>query len=372
VLASWRVGGLPPEGRKRSVLLCQCGEPDAEFKHAQDADGTKFGSGLIVFLGKLWTVGRLKLAAEVDMRLITDSELAGLINMRDAVEAVRIAFEQFAESGGAMLGRGRAVAEVQSRPVMLSALGAVLPAAGVMGAKVYSTVGGRFNFMVVLFSAQTGDTLAVVEGNQLTRLRTAAATAVAAERLAAPGSRVLAVFGAGVQARAHAEALLLARPFAEVLVSARSGAPEFADWIGTEFGVAARAVDAEVAARQAQVIVTATRATEAVFDGAWIQPGAFVAAVGSSKPHARELDDALLARADLIAVEWREAVLAEAGEFVRAAPGVIDPERVVELGRLLVSGADYQRQAHDIVVYKSVGVGLEDLALAHLAWQRAS
>jgi ornithine cyclodeaminase len=247
-----------------------------------------------------------------------------------------------------------------------------LPAAGVVGAKVYSTVQGRFNFVIVLFSSVTGEALATIEANEITRCRTAAATAVAMQRLAARDARSLAIFGTGVQARAHAEALLLVHPFERVWVTGRASASEFANWIQTEFGVMASAVDAKSAVREADVIVTATRATEPLFDGTWVKPGTFIAAVGSSKPAARELDDALLGRAELIVVEWLPAARAEAGEFVRAAPGAIDPARVTELGKLLVRGTAFDRRAGDIVVYKSVGIGLEDVALAHLVYQRCA
>jgi ornithine cyclodeaminase len=134
--------------------------------------------------------------------------------------------------------------------------------------------------------------------------------------------------------------------------------------------VPARAVDAATAAAEGDVICTATRATDPLFDGARVRPGAFVAAVGSSKPAARELDDALLARADLIVVEWLPAAQSEAGEFVRAAPGTIDPARVTELGKLLVRGSAFERRPRDVIVYKSVGVGLEDVAMARLAYDR--
>jgi ornithine cyclodeaminase len=173
-----------------------------------------------------------------------------------------------------------------------------------------------------------------------------------------------------VQARAHAEALLLTHPFERVLVAGRAAAPEFANWVQTELGVEAAAVDASTAAHEADVICTATRSTEPLFDGALVRPGAFVVAVGSSKPAARELDDTLLARADLIVVEWLAAAQAEAGEFARAAPGTIDPARVTELGKLLVKGRSFERRPHDIIVYKSVGIGLEDVALANLVWQK--
>ena len=306
------------------------------------------------------------------MRLISDADVSDVITMREAIDAMAAAFEQFGNGSGAVARRVRATAEHRQQAAAVSMMGASLPAAGVLGAKVYSTIGGRFSFVIVLFSSVTGKPLAAIEANEITRFRTGAATAVAAQRLAPREARTLALFGTGVQARAHAEALLLTHPFERVLVAGRATAPEFADWVQTEFGVAASAVDAPTAAREADVIVTATRATEPLFDGALVKRGAFVAAVGSSKPAARELDDALLTRAELIVVEWLPAAQAEAGEFVRAAPGVIDPTRVTELGKLLVRGTTYDRRSGDIVVYKSVGIGLEDVALAHLVYERCS
>lgn len=306
------------------------------------------------------------------MRLISDADVSDVITMREAVDAMAAAFEQFGNGAGAVAPRVRATAEHRQQAAAVSMMGASLPAAGVLGAKVYSTIGGRFSFVIVLFSSVSGKPLAAIEANEITRFRTAAATAVAARRLAPREARTLALFGTGVQARAHAEALLLTHPFERVLVAGRATGPEFADFVQTEFGVATSAVDAPTAAREADVIVTATRATEPLFDGALVKRGAFVAAVGSSKPAARELDDAMLARAELIVVEWLPAAQTEAGEFVRAAPGVIDPTRVTELGRLLVRGSTYDRRSGDIVVYKSVGIGLEDVALAHLVYERCS
>jgi ornithine cyclodeaminase len=305
------------------------------------------------------------------MRLISDAEVAQFITMREAIFAMTAAFEQFGNGAGAIAPRVRATAEHNLQEVTISAMGAALPASGVAGAKVYTTVQGRFNFAIVLFSSATGEALAAIAANEITRFRTAAASAVAMRALARRDARVLAIFGTGVQARAHAEAFLLSHPFERVLVAGRAGAPDFAHWITIEFGVKSNAVDAAVAAQEADVLATCTRAVEPLFDGNVVRPGAFVAAIGSSKPQARELDDALLARADQIVVEWLPAAQAEAGEFVRAAPGVIEPSRVVELGKLLVHGAKYARKPNDIVVYKSVGVGLEDVALANLVWQRA-
>lgn len=304
------------------------------------------------------------------MRLISDADVAEVITMRDAVVAMAAAFEQFGNGAGSIAPRVRATAEHGNQTTAIATMGAALPAAGVVGAKVYATVGGQFNFVIVLFSSVTGEALAAIEANEITKYRTAAASAVAMQHLAARDARTLAIFGCGVQARAHAEAFLLGHPFERVLVAGRAAAPEFANWVQTEFGVPAVAVDAETAARGADVICTATRAVDPLFDGGLVKRGAFVAAVGSSKPATRELDDALLSRADLIVVEWLPAARTEAGEFVRAGPGTIDPARVTELGKLLVKGTPFERRPHDIVVYKSVGIGLEDVALANLVFER--
>lgn len=304
------------------------------------------------------------------MQLVTEAQVGQVLTLADAQRALREAFIQQGQGAAAVLARGRAGATHpdSGAALMISAMGAVLPAAGVLGSKVYATRDGRFQFVITLFSATTGLPLATLEANELTRLRTAAATAVAADALARRDARTLALFGAGTQARAHLQALLPLRRFERVLVCARTGAEAFAAEIGAAHGIEARAVDAASAAAQGDVIATCTRASEPLFDGALVRAGAFVAAVGSSKPAARELDDALLARADLIAVEWLPAATAEAGEFQRAAPGVIRPERVAELGTLLAS--PYPRGDAELIVYKSVGIGLEDVALAKLVCDR--
>jgi len=304
------------------------------------------------------------------MQLITEAQVAQVLTLPEAMAALREAFTQQGQGMGAVLARSRAGTTHlgTGAALMVSAMGAALPAAGVLGTKVYATLNGQFQFVITLFSAETGLPLATLEANELTRLRTAATTAVAADALAPAQARTLAVFGAGTQAKAHVQALLPLRPFERVLVCARSGAEAFAAEIAAAQSINAQAVDARTAASHAEVIVTCTRSSEALFEGAWVRAGSFVAAVGSSKPAARELDDALLARADLIAVEWLPAAKAEAGEFVRAAPGVIAADKVFELGALLAQPRP--RRPSDLIVYKSVGIGLEDVALAKLVFDR--
>jgi ornithine cyclodeaminase len=290
------------------------------------------------------------------MKLITEAQVAQVLGPEQVHTALRQAFEQFARGEAAVLGRSRAALAQASGSPMVSAMGAVLPP--LLGTKVYSTLSGQFQFLVNLFDAGSGAPLATLQANELTRLRTAATTALAVDALAAPEVEALAVFGAGVQAQAHVEALLPLRPFKRLLLVARSRSGALATQL------------APLAQRQgaAVEVVDATRASEPLFDGHAVRPGTLVAAVGSSKPVARELDDALLIRASAVVVEWKTAALAEAGELVRAAPGLREALPLRELGELLLQG--WRPAPEDIVVYKSVGIGLEDIALAGLVWQR--
>lgn len=306
------------------------------------------------------------------MQSITEAQVATVLDLPSAITALREAFLQHGRGQAQVLARHRATAPMAGATLAISAMGAMLDADGVLpavlGTKVYSARNGKYNFLVSLFSAATGEAIATLEANEFTRLRTAAASAVAADLLAPPEAKTLAVFGAGIQGRAHAEAFARVRRFERVLVCARSGADAFAAELQASLGLPVQAVDAATAASQADVIATATRSPVPLFDGALVKPGAFVAAVGSSTAKSRELDDTLLGRAALVAVEWLEAARQEAGDIVLAAPGVIAPERLVELGELLVNPRP--RGAQDIVVYKSVGIGLEDVALARLVAHR--
>jgi ornithine cyclodeaminase len=306
------------------------------------------------------------------MRLITEADVATVLDPDSAVAALRAAFAQHGRGQAQVLARHRATTSLDGASLAISAMGAILDADGelpaVLGTKVYSARNGKYNFLVSLFSADTGAALVTLEANEFTRLRTAAASAVAADLLALPDAKTLAVFGAGIQARAHAEALSRVRRFERVLVCARSGAEAFAAELEAALALPVAAVDAATAAAQADVIATATRSATPLFNGELVRPGAFVAAVGSSTRAARELDDVLLARAALVVVEWHEAARQEGGDIVLAAPGVIAPERLVELGELLLRPRP--RSPQDIVVYKSVGIGLEDVALARLVAHR--
>lgn len=210
--------------------------------------------------------------------------------------------------------------------------------------------------MILLFRPETGEPLAVMDGRLITEMRTAAVSAAATDRLAAPDSRVLALLGSGVQAAAHLEALGRVRRFEEVRVWSRT--PENARRFAERHG--ARATDAEAAVRGADVVVTATASLEPVLRGAWLKPGAHVNAVGAPRPTWRELDDA--AMASVLVVDSREAVLKESGDVILSKAPIH-----AEIGEILAGLKDAPMA--ETTVFKSVGIAVEDLAAAQLVYE---
>jgi ornithine cyclodeaminase len=300
------------------------------------------------------------------MRVFTNEEVTNIISVDDAITCMREAFLQYSKSG-AMQARVRTAADGTT----LSMMGAVLPGMNVAGAKVYTTINGKFKFAILLFSTTTGELLAAMEGDSMTEFRTAAVTAVATDALATKSASTLAVFGTGIQARAHIPALLKVRNFTKVLVVGLEGTDQFAQMIHEKYGVDAEVFSADHAASVADVIVTATRSEQPLFSGTSLKPGAFVAAIGSSKPTAREIDDIALQRAQKIVVEWKPQAKTEAGDLIlgklsdEAWNGVVELAGVVAVGQLSRHSDAY------IIIYKAIGVGVEDVALAALAFQRS-
>jgi ornithine cyclodeaminase/alanine dehydrogenase-like protein (mu-crystallin family) len=213
--------------------------------------------------------------------------------------------------------------------------------------------------MIVLFSSQTGEPLAVMDGRLITEMRTAAVSAAATKLLAAPDSRVLALLGSGVQAGAHLQALSQVRSFAEVRVWSRT--TEHAERFARQHNI--KAMPARSAVRGADVVVTATNALEPILKGAWLKPGAHVNAVGSPRPGWRELDDN--AMSNTLIVDSREAVLEESGDVIRSNAPIY-----AEIGEIFAGRKKAPVAA--TTVFKSVGLAIEDVAAAKLVYSIAS
>ena len=218
----------------------------------------------------------------------------------------------------------------------------------------------------VVFDPVTMAPEAILDGTALTTIRTAALSAAATDRLAREDASRLVVFGTGAQARAHALALRAVRDLHHVAVVGRTAAGAHA--LATELrakGLPAEAAEAD-AVRTADIVCTCTTSATPVFAGADLAPGVHVNAIGAYRADLRELDGAAL-RGALVVVETREAALQEAGDVIHAiAEGALTAGDLVELRDIVVGDAGRTRDA-ERTVFKSVGLALEDLAVARAA-----
>jgi ornithine cyclodeaminase/alanine dehydrogenase-like protein (mu-crystallin family) len=233
--------------------------------------------------------------------------------------------------------------------------------------------------IVLLSSSQTGEPLAVLNASALTEIRTAAVSAVATDVLASRDADVLAIIGTGVQARAHLRAIASTRPLAQIRVAGRTleKAKKFLAELGPPITASTKQIGCasiQQAVEGASIIVTATNSTEPVLRREWLTPGVHINAVGACLPHIRELDTATVADAALFG-DSRDSVLAEAGDYVlAAAEGAIGPDHIqAELGELLAGGSGHPGRTgeREITIFESLGLAVEDLAAAALAYRIA-
>jgi len=292
--------------------------------------------------------------------------LTSLLSFEQAIGAL----EQFLRTGIDLAGappRG-AVATVHGELLLMSA-----ESADAVGFKLVSVAPDnpgigrpRIQALYTLFDAPTLTPQVLVDGTALTLLRTPALSALAASRLAVADARALTVFGAGPQARAHVHALSSVRPIERVSIVARNAdrAAELAGQLGEE-GFAATAGTAD-SVRTADIVVCATTSSVPVFDGSLPADHACVLAVGSHDPGGRELDERVFARAERIVVEDRATALREAGDVILAmAAGACTADDLIDVAELMALPPSSGRS-----VFKSVGMGWEDLVVAEAAYAR--
>ena len=222
---------------------------------------------------------------------------------------------------------------------------------------------------VTLFDGETGVVRALMNASAITAIRTAAVTAVATRLLAREDTRKLAILGAGVQARSHLDSMRAVRDFDQiVLYSPTQG---HAQALAEEFGVEV-ASSAEDAVRGADVVVTATNATEPVLERSWLKEGAHLNAVGGRPPQMTELDPETVAAAALF-VDRRESAENEAGDYRQALEeGAIGPDHIrAEIGEVLIGAKPGREDDTQMTMFRSLGLAIEDLAAAEYVVRRA-
>jgi len=294
------------------------------------------------------------------MLTLAEAQVREVLFFEDLIPAMRQALMEF--SAGRVTQPVRTVLPVSEH----SGWFAVMPAVcgSVMGAKMVTFYPknvdlGKHTHMatIQLFRADTGEPLAIMDGRLITEMRTAAVSAVAVDYLAAPNATRLAILGSGVQARSHFKALTHIRAFNDIRVWSRSA--ENARRFALE--IDAQATSAEAAVRDADVVLTLTSSVQPVLCGQWLKPDAVVCAIGAVTPDRRELDDDRMRGS--VVVESREAALREPGDIIQTKAEVS-----AEIGELL-NGAHLDKKTGP-VVFKSVGIAVEDIASAKLVYDK--
>jgi len=244
---------------------------------------------------------------------------------------------------------------------------------GMFGAKLISVFAEpdnpgvrRHRGVVTLFEPIEGRPVCVADAEEITHIRTAAATAVATEALAREDAKVLLLMGTGGQVHSHLEALPLVRRFDRILIWGRDPAriaavvAAWRDRLPVE-----AAPDAQIAAGEADVICTLTGARQPILLGEWLRPGTHVNLVGSSGPGPVEVDNALVVASRFIADSKASARDAAAEFLVAKAAGLVEDDHIVaEIGEVLLGRVPGRRDAGEITVYKSLGHAVQDLAAA--------
>ena len=314
--------------------------------------------------------------------LLSEKDVRAVLSMNDLIDAMEAALDQF--SGGGVRQPLRHIVDVGDGQAFYGVMPAYIGKPQALGTKLVTVfhqnaAAGLPSHLatIVLHDPETGALRAVMDGRYITEARTAAVSAASARHLARPDARVLAVLGSGVQARSHIEALTRVRAFDEVRVWGRDAGrvrallDEVKPLTGPTRMVAA---DSPLAAAEgADVIALVTASREPVLSRAAVRDGAHICAVGACRPDQREMDTALVRDARLF-VDSRAGALAEAGDLViPIREGAIDASHIAgELGDVIGGRTPGRQHAKEITIFKSLGMAVEDVAAAHLAFDRAS
>ena len=302
---------------------------------------------------------------------LTEDDVCELLPMERALERVEASFLAQAKGQGINRSRKRILLPHTS----LHYMAAALPAEDWIGMKIYTVSRSEIRFVVLLFDAENGELKAVIQADQLGRIRTGAASGVATKYLARENASRVGLIGTGRQARTQLEAVAKVRQLSRVKVYGRDATRqrEFCREMQTRCGLPVEpAASAEEAARFGEVVITVTAAREPVVSGAWLRPGTHLNAVGANMANRRELDESALARAGLIAVDSLEQASEEAGDLIQGFAKLGRGwEGVMELAAV-VSGSGPRRNSQDeITIFKSTGLALWDVAVASYVYQQA-
>lgn len=316
------------------------------------------------------------------VKMISNEEVAAALPMSDAIEAMREVFADLA--AGRVVMPQRTSLAVPEHDAITYFMPAYSRGTGMLAHKTVSVHPRNLaldmpviHAVLSLFDGGTGRALATMAAEYLTALRTGAASGLATQYLARPGSGVLGVLGAGVQARTQIWAVCEVRPIHTVKIWSPRLADEWAGltaFLETRIGATlVPATSAQEAVMSADVLVLATTSRQPALDGNWVRAGTHINAVGSHTPDARELDTITVARS-LVVCDHVPACIAEAGDLIlpKQEGAVPDDHYRLELADLVTGRHPGRLAAEDITLFKSVGLALEDLAAATAVYTAVS
>jgi alanine dehydrogenase len=297
--------------------------------------------------------------------LLKEKDVRELLTIPGAIAAVEEVMRR--QAAGQAIVQPRHRLELPDKGFLHYMAGADVTA-GLVGMKLYTSVHGALRFLVPLYRSATGELIALVEADYLGLMRTGAASGVATRYMARQDAHNLGVLGTGYQAGSQIEAISAVRKLTRVRVFGRDAArrARFAAEMSARLYIQVEpAASAEEAVRGADIIVTATTAMKAVLEGAWIAPGTHINAIGANFPQKRELDDAAVARASRIVVDFIEQAKMEAGDLIQAFAQ--DPARwnsVHELSEVIAGKFSGRANAEEVTLFKSSGIAIWDVAVA--------
>jgi alanine dehydrogenase len=318
------------------------------------------------------------------LRILSGADVRQAATMAEAIQAVKEAYVQL--SAGQAVVPLRTPVPVQKRDGVTLFMPAYLAASDALGAKIVSVFSGNparglplIHAVVLVLDAETGCPVAVMDGTYLTALRTGAASGVATDLLARPDARVAAIFGAGAQARTQLEAVCTVRPIDKAWVY--DAVPERAAAYVEEMKRRGQPIPSAIAVagspsqavREADVVCTATTSTTPVFDDADLKPGVHINGIGAYTPEMQEVPAETVARARVV-VDSRSASLAEAGDLIIPLQKGLIREADIhgEIGEVAAGQIPGRQSDDEVTFFKSVGVAVQDVAVATLILRRAA
>ncbi len=313
--------------------------------------------------------------------LLSEQDVRMLLSMDDLITVMEGALVQF--STGAAQQPLRTVLQVGPQRAFFGVMPAFISEPPALGTKLVTVFGSNAAeglpthlATIALLEPATGALLAVLDGRYITEARTAAVSALSAKLLAKEDAGILAIIGSGVQARSHLQALSRVRTLKDVRVwsPTREHRERFVSEMRAHVDapISAKASVAE-AARDADLIALVTSSREPVLLSEWVADGAHICAVGACRPDQREMDTALVARGRIY-VDSRTGALAEAGDIVLPiAEGAFDGSKIAgEIGELAAGRTARRASRDEVTIFKSLGMAVEDVAAAHMAYTGAT